>query len=323
MTDPTHQPMSIDILAFPGTTLILLASVIEPLRAANRITGAELYAWRILSMDGRPVETTAGIDIPAASAFRAEHETAPLFVVSSYNWNDHCTPAVKRALSRTARYRPFIAGIKSGVWLLAEASLLNNQKATIHWEDFEEFTSRYPDITALRERFVIDSKRMTTGGALPTLDLMLEIIRRRQGYSLALEVARSFIYERESGLRNLLQTSASTGQPGLDPRIVAAMRHMEESVDSPVTLARIARRIRTSERQMHSLFRRDLGVTPHVHYLALRLNAARRKVIETTASLSEIAEATGFNSSAAFSRSYRAQFHESAMETRRRLKGGG
>ena len=57
-----------------------------------------------------------------------------------------------------------------------------------------------------------------------------------------------------------------------------------------------------------------------MHYLALRLNAARRKVIETTASFADIAAATGFNSASAFARSYRASFSESPSETRRRLR---
>ena len=63
-----HQPIEFDILAFPETTVILLASVIEPLRAANRIAGRRLYVWRLLTPDGNPVETTAGIDMPGNPA---------------------------------------------------------------------------------------------------------------------------------------------------------------------------------------------------------------------------------------------------------------
>ena len=57
MFETTDQTVEIDILAFPETTVILLASVIEPLRAANRISGQRLYDWRLLSPDGRPVNT--------------------------------------------------------------------------------------------------------------------------------------------------------------------------------------------------------------------------------------------------------------------------
>jgi transcriptional regulator GlxA family with amidase domain len=43
-------------------------------------------------------------------------------------------------------------------------------------------------------------------------------------------------------------------------------------------------------------------------------------VIETKADFADIAAATGFNSSSAFSRSYRAHYRESPSETRRRVK---
>jgi transcriptional regulator GlxA family with amidase domain len=319
--EATDQVLDVDILAFPETTVLLLASVFEPLRAANRISGQTLYTWRLLSPDGAPVETTAHISIPVDGAFRPDRDSQPLFVVSSYNWRRNNTPQMKMALSHTARHRPMIAGIESGTWLMAEASLLDGHRVTVHWEDQEEFATRYPQIDVVKERFVIDRKRMTSGGSVPTIDMMLEIIRRQQGYSLALEVSRAFLYERDGGSRDLLPSS-SAGVGGMDRRLAQAVRLMEESVDQPFSLERLARRTGISARHLQSLFNESFGVPPHVHYLALRLNAARRKVIESRASFADIAAATGFNSASAFSRSYRAQFRESPSETRKRLRVG-
>lgn len=317
MFDATDRPVQIDILAFPETTVILLASVIEPLRAANRIAGRTLYGWRLLSLDGKPVETTAGIAMPVDGAFKPGNEENPLFVVSSYNWRRSNTTAVKMALSRTARHRSMISGIESGTWLMAEASLLDNHKVTVHWEDQEDFSTRYPHIDVVKERFVIDRRRMTSGGALPTLDMMLEIIRRRQGYSMALEVSRSFLYERGGG-GGEIRPSAPSSVRMLDRRLYQAVKLMEDTVDQPLALESLAARTGISARHLQTLFQKSFGVSPHVHYLALRLNAARRRVIETDASLADIAAGTGFNSASAFSRSYRAQFQESPSETRAR-----
>jgi transcriptional regulator GlxA family with amidase domain len=152
---------------------------------------------------------------------------------------------------------------------------------------------------------------------------MLEIIRRRQGYSLALEVTRLFIYE-QSGTRSDTQIMPSTaGLRMRDTRLAHAVRVMEENVDQPIVLARLARRVGVSARHLQTLFHEGMGVAPHVHYLALRLNAARRKVIETKATFADIAAATGFNSASAFSRSYRSNFSESASDTRARLRRRG
>jgi transcriptional regulator GlxA family with amidase domain len=320
MLTPSNAPLDIDLLILPETNLILIASVIEPLRGANRIAGSEIYRWRLFTPDGAPVATTSNIAVPVDAAFRPDKETTPLFVLGAYNWRRSATPALKMQLSKTARHRTMIAGIESGTWLLAECSLLDDVTATTHWEDFDDFAAAYPQVTMLRDRFVIDGKRITTGGSLPTVDLMLEIIRRRQGYSLALEVKRLFIYEQAGG-RQDMQLLPSAASPAMDdPRLAQAVRLMEETVEQPLSLARLARRAGLSARHLQTLFLASVGVTPHVHYLALRLNAARRKVIETKASFADIAAATGFNSASAFSRSYRAQFGESPSESRRRMR---
>ncbi|EJZ20127.1 AraC family transcriptional regulator, partial [Rhizobium sp. Pop5] len=119
------ERLDIDLLVLPDTNLILIASVIEPLRGANRISGSELYRWRLLTPDGAPVPTTSHIAIPTEGIFRATTEERPLFVLASYNWRGSATPALKMQLSQAARYRTVIAGIESGTWLLAEASLLD------------------------------------------------------------------------------------------------------------------------------------------------------------------------------------------------------
>jgi transcriptional regulator GlxA family with amidase domain len=320
MVSSRSEVLDVDILVLPETNLILVASVIEPLRVVNRIVGRDLYRWRIFSPDGQPIETRSRVPVPVDGAFRPERETAPLFVLSSHNWRRNATSALKMLLSKTARYRTTIAGIESGTWLLAETSLLNDFTATTHWEDFDDFASAYPQVNAVRERFVIDGKRITTGGSLPTVDLMLEIIRRRQGYSLALEVSRQFIYE-QAGERREATAMPSTGSMRtVDRRVSLAVRLMVENIEQPLMLARLAKRVGLSARHLQDLFQESIGVAPHVHYLALRLNAARRKVIETRLSFADIAASTGFNSASAFARSYRSHFSESASDTRRRLR---
>jgi transcriptional regulator GlxA family with amidase domain len=321
MLGPTAERLDIDLLVLPDTNLILLASVIEPLRGANRIAGSEIYRWRVFTPDGKPVETTSNLSLPAHGAFQPQRETEPLFVLASYDWRRSATSSLKMQLSQTARYRSAIAGIESGTWLLAEASLLNNVSATTHWEDFDEFTAAYPQVRCVKDRFVVDGKRITTSGSLPTIDFMLELIRQRQGYSLALEVGRLFSYQ-QSPYR-LADGSLSAATAGLemrDERVAHAVRLMEENIEQPLILARLARRVGVSARHLQGLFRESLGAPPHVHYLALRLNAARRKVIETRSSFADIAAATGFNSASAFARSYRASFSESPSDTRRRLR---
>lgn len=116
MLQRSTERLDIDLLVLPDANLILIASVIEPLRGANRISGSELYRWRLLTPDGAPVLTTSNIAVPAQGAFKATTEDTPLFVLASYNWRRSATPALKMQLSQAARYRTVIAGIESGTW---------------------------------------------------------------------------------------------------------------------------------------------------------------------------------------------------------------
>ncbi|WP_287159909.1 GlxA family transcriptional regulator [Mesorhizobium sp.] len=297
--------------------MILVAAVIEPLRAANRITGKRLYDWRLATLEGQAIETTAGISIPVDKAFDAAPSERPLFVVSSYNWQQHETQSTKRLLVRAARSRPMVAGVESGTWLLAAAGLLDGYKASIHWEDRELFASRFPGIEMVADRYVFDKNRMTTGGALPTLDMMLEIIRRRQGHATALEVARSFLYERDPSVREMLPPTTTTIGVA-DSRLARAIKIMEDSLAHPVPVEEIASRVNISSRHLQTLFQQAFNVSPHVHYLALRLNAARRLVIESRIDLAVISENVGFSAPSVFSRAYRNQFGESPTATRKR-----
>lgn len=307
----------LDLLVLPDTNLLLFAAVVEPLRGANRISGSELYRWRVLTLDGMPVQTTSGLPIPANGSFGQEPDERPLFVLASYNWRAAASRDLRMRLSRAARYRSLIAGVESGTWLLADASLLNGVRATVHWEDHEEFGTAYPQVALSKDRFVVDGKRITSAGPLPTVDLMLEIIRKRQGETLAFEVGRLFSYERATSLREALPASPAARKIG-DSRVARALEIMEGHIEQPIPLSRIARRLGMTSRHLQSLFKRSLGSAPQAHYLALRLNAARRRVIETQTPLVEIAAETGFNSASAFARSYRTRFAESPSETRRR-----
>ena len=50
-------------LVLPRFTLLAFSSAIEPLRIANQLTQAPLYRYRLVSMDGAPVESSAGVRI--------------------------------------------------------------------------------------------------------------------------------------------------------------------------------------------------------------------------------------------------------------------
>ncbi|MBK0400735.1 GlxA family transcriptional regulator [Limibaculum sp. M0105] len=318
MFEPDPAPLAVELLVLPETTLIQVAAVIEPMRAANRLLGRRQFAWTISTPDGAAAPTQAGIPVPAARAFDPLASREPLFVFASYNIDRHAAGTLIRRLGRAGRERPVIGGIEGGAWAVARAGLLTGRRATTHWEDLDAFAGTFPDIRVEPARFVIDGNRFTTGGAGPALDLMLALIRRRLGYPLALEVAKAFIYE-PSG-REEQAPALALARPR-EPVLASALSEMEANLDAPLPLERIARRAGVSARHLQTLFRRRFGVSPHGHYLALRLNHARRLLIETAQPVVEVAAAAGFASAASFTRAYRQMHGETPSQTRRAAGG--
>lgn len=314
----SSQPLGVTILLLPELSLLSLAATLEPLRAANRASGSDLYTWRLVSFDGGPVLTSSGLLLPVQGRLDPDACPDALIVLAAFNVAEHATPPLVSGIRTIARRGIAVGGVESGSWVLAEAGLLNGRRATTHWEDLEDFAARYPEIDVRADRYVIDGDRFTTGGASPALDMMLHLVRARQGYQLGLEVASIFIYE-EVRMAADPQPAVSLGRlDWSEPRVSAAIRTMEAHVERPISIVSIALSVGVSVRTLEMLFRQSVGMSPRDCYLNLRLKAGRRLVMDTRKPITEIAMQTGFGSPASFSRRFRASFGESPREARRR-----
>jgi transcriptional regulator GlxA family with amidase domain len=312
----TDVPLVVDLLVVDGFSLMSLAATMEPMRAANRVSGRALYDWRLVSPDGRPVLSSSGVPLPVVGPLDPKLSRDALIVVAAFEAQRRGAGLGSR-LRAIARTAVPIGGIESASWLLGKAGLLDGYRATAHWEEVEEFAAAFPTVDVVTDRFVIDRDRFTAGGATPALDMMLHLIRVQHGMTIALNVASVFIYDQEH-LPADRQPIVQVGRLGfVEPRLTAAIRLMEGSIEEPLTVARIAAKIGLSARSMQTLFTRHLGATPHAYYLDLRLDAARRLLQQTRRSLVEIAVACGFVSASAFSRAFRRRYRRSPRELRR------
>jgi transcriptional regulator GlxA family with amidase domain len=312
----TDLPLVIDLLMVDGFSLMSLAATMEPLRAANRVSGRALYDWRLLSPDGRAVLSSSGVPFPVSGPLDPKPARDALVVVAAFE-------AQRRSAGLAARLRAIaragvpLGGIESGSWILAKAGLLDGYRATAHWEEVDEFATAFPAVEVVADRFVVDRDRFTAGGATPALDMMLHLIRLQHGMTIALNVASIFIYDQEH-LPADRQPIVQVGRLGfVEPRLTAAIRLMEGSIEEPLTIARIAAETGLSARSLQTLFARHLGAAPHAYYLDLRLDAARRLLQQSRRSIVEIAVACGFASASGFSRAFRHRYQRSPRDLRR------
>ena len=319
---PSEAPLAATLLLLPESSMMSLACTLDPMRAANRMARRPLFTWRIVTPDGAPATLSCGVPVAPTGALHPKLEGDALIVIGGFNQERHADPQTLARLRATARRFRAVGGVETGSWVLARAGLLNGRSATTHWEDLEDFATRFPEVEVLPDRFVIDGRSFTCGGASPSFDLMLHLIRQRFGYPLALEVASAFIYDEAHSASDAQPLVSLGALASSEPRIAAAIRLMECHLDSPLTAAAIARRLGVSVRTLESLFKRALGLGPGTYYLRLRLQAARRLLLDTRLSMQDIAVRSGFASHSAFSRVFRQHYGVSPSTYRRAQHGG-
>jgi len=293
-----------------------LASVLDPMRAANRISGRDVFRWRLLSADGKPVTLTCGVPIVVDGKFAQPLAGDALLVIGGFNLDRHVGKKFIGILQESSRHFDIIAGIESGCWLLGRTGLLNGRRATAHWEELEDFSQAFPALTVLGDRFVADGKFWTSGGASPTFDMMLHWITQRLGSALALDVASIFVYDQTHSATDV-QPFVSLGRiETRDPELADAIRLMERTLERPLTIAALTKRLSISQRKLELLFARGLSTSPGAYYLRLRLQVAHRLVRDSGSPIREIAIRCGFDSLSAFSRAYSREYGMSPLKMR-------
>jgi len=306
------------ILILPESSMMSLSSLIDPLRAANRLARQRLFSWRLVSLTGKAIELTCGIKIDVDGALQADEAGDVFMLIAGFNQDEH---APKQSLARirkaSSQFKSIFA-IEAGTWVLARAGIVDNHRVTTHWEDLENFAFAYPRLNVVGERFVIDRNVWTSGGASPCLDMLLHYLRSTQHKSLALDVANVFIYNESKSATDAQAHVSLDRLKRIEPRLALAVELMENTIEDPEPVEQLANQVGISQRTLELLSAKHLGLSPSAHYLRLRLQSARKLVLDTNSPMSDIAVRCGFNSQSAFSRAFSKRYKRSPIELRKR-----
>ena len=81
-------PRTFGFFLVPKFAKLAFTSAVEPLRAANLLSGQELYRWRAISRDGRPVAMACGFVSPShfAKCYREHYKQIPKNTRQSGAW---------------------------------------------------------------------------------------------------------------------------------------------------------------------------------------------------------------------------------------------
>ena len=190
MDETPAATFKIAFVLLPDFSNLGLAAAVEPLYVANWLTNRQVFEWRFLSLDGKPVCASNGMSTLVELALENPRDYAAIIVAASFNAAAHAqNTRLLNWLRRAARFGVQIGAIETGAEVLAAAGLLDDHTAAVHWYNLDGFLERYPGVSATSARFAADRKRMTCAGGTTSMDMILALIAVQANKALADEVA--------------------------------------------------------------------------------------------------------------------------------------
>ena len=315
-TTDAGAPRRFVFVLLENFTLLSFAAAVDCLRIANLMAGRELYTW-VLAGDGGDTVVSAGgvsfnLDMDLEELRRDDH----LMICGGRDVQSATTRRIVSWLRREARRGLVIGGLCTAAHTLARAGLLDDKRATIHWENQDGFAEDFPDVQLTKSVFVKDGNRWTTAGGTSSIDLMLQVIADQNGEDLASSVADQQIYSAIRTDQDTQRLSIPTRIGVRHPKLSRVIQMMEQNIEEPISPALLAREVGMSTRQLERLFRRYLKRSPKRYYMELRLQKARNLLMQTDMSVINVALACGFASPSHFSKCYRSHYNTTPYRER-------
>jgi transcriptional regulator GlxA family with amidase domain len=309
-------------LIFPGFPMSCLTSAIEPLRAANEITGTKAFAWTVIGETGARVTSSAEVGFDPDVALQDIEKIDYLFILSGPLGKFENPKSGNGKLRLLARRGVAMGGFSGGVFPLVRAGLMDGHKCSVHWCYDAAFKTEFPDIAAMDNVITIDRSRYTASGATAVFDLMLKLINDQLGAETMTEVACWFQhpYVRGEDVIQKVPTFKTASTDDMLPRgVVKAIRMFDEHIDDPIQISDVAAAVAMSARQLERSFKRSTGQSPLKYYRMMRMNKARQMVLYSNDTMTEIAIAIGYSSATPMMRNYQEIFGISPSEERKKI----
>lgn len=302
-------------------TLCAFANFVDVLRLAadeGDRSRPILCRWRVLSATPEPVESSCGMQIQPEDRFGDPRLFDYIVVVGGLIDEMERLPAEGVAyLRRAAEAGVPLIGICTGAFILHRAGLMSGYRACVSWFHHDDFLTTFDGLTPVSDQiFVVDRDRLTCSGGVSSAHLAAFLVDRHIGSAVARKSLAIMMIDEAM--------QAERAQPGLplelgtrDQLVKRALLVMQQTMDDPLTVPKIAERLGVSRRQLERHFMSALGIAPQVASRKVRLAHARHLLRRTDRTVSEIATETGFADASHLSRTFRAETGQTPETWRR------
>ncbi|WP_299999833.1 GlxA family transcriptional regulator [uncultured Cedecea sp.] len=215
-----------------------------------------------------------------------------------------------------------VVGLCLGTYVLAYAGLLQGHHATTHWEFEQDFTERFPLVHLNNNALYISDERLiTSAGTAAGIDCCLNIIRERCGSAVANRVARRMVVSpyREGDQAQFIARPVPVSTR--DGKMNELMEYLRRNLEKQHDLDSLAKFVSMSRRTLTRHFLNATGISLGGWLNAERLQRSQELLETADHSIEVISGMAGFQSPVSFRQSFKAKYHVSPSEWRRRFRG--
>ena len=190
-----------------------------------------------------------------------------------------------------------VCSVCVGAFLLAEAGLLNGRRVVTHWMHCGLLASSYPGISVEPDAiYVRDGSIWSSAGVTTGIDLTLALIEEDCGRTVAMHVARVLVvYLRRMGGQSQYSALLAAQVESASDAFTELERWIAENLTADLRVERLAERAGMSPRNFARRYTETRKRTPARAVEAVRVDAARRALEETSDRIEEIARRCGFS----------------------------
>lgn len=321
---PPTSSMVIEIVAFDAVQLLDVTGPLQVFASANDVVAASgaapPYEPRVVSASGPLVTCSAGLAMAASPLPPVAAKLDTLIVPGGQGVDAAAAdPSLVAWLRERVSAARRTASVCTGAFLLASAGLLDGRRSATHWARCAELAERYPAVMVEPDPiFVHDRGIWSSAGVTAGIDLSLALVEQDLGRAVALAVARDLVV--------FLKRPGGQAQFSVALRLQAAGYVFEglhawiaENLDDDLTLSSMAARCGMSERSFSRRYLAVAGLTPARAVERLRVEAARRLLIEGRLPIKAVARQCGFGSEETMRRSFTRLLSTSPQDYRARF----
>jgi transcriptional regulator GlxA family with amidase domain len=321
-------PRQIVVVGFPGVNALDVIGPLEVFSSAGKLTspgpdGAEAYAVAVAAREAGPLETQSSVRLVASRALRTLRGPIDTLLVAgglgtSEALRDRPLLASLRHLAPRVRR---LGAVCTGSFLLAEAGLLDGRQATTHWMWCSTLAERYPRVRVDPDPiFVRDGNVYTSAGVTAGMDLALALVEEDLGRDVALRVARQLVlFLRRPGGQS--QFSAQLAVQAADRQPLRELQSwIVEHPGEDCSVPTLAHRVAMSPRNFARVFLRETGMTPAHYVERVRVEAARRRLEDSSDGVDGIAATCGFGGAETMRRAFLRHLRVAPSDYRTRFR---